>query len=113
MTREQAKEILNGMSLEDCIKMWNESDEKMYRRNETIHETEEDKWWERLNEEHGAHYLVYYIAGSVKDGMFCPYDTYFFYNGDDCRLYSFTDKDELMKILEAWFIDEIINRPRE
>ena len=113
MTREQAKEILNGMSLEDCIKMWNESDEKMYRRNETIHETEEDEWWERLNEEYGAHYLVYDIAGSVKEGMFCPYDTYFFYNGDDCWLYSFTDKEELMKILEAWFIDEIINRPRE
>lgn len=110
MNREQAMARLAEMSLDECITMWNESDEKMYRRNETIHETEDDEWWERLYSEYGAHYLVYDIAGSVKERMFCPYDTYFFYNGDDCRLYSFTDKEELMKILEPWFIDELICR---
>jgi hypothetical protein len=96
------------MSLEECITMWNESSDKMYRRNELIHETEDDEWWEKLYSEYGAHYLVYDIAGSVKDKTFCPYDDYFFYNGDDCRLYSFTDKEELMKILKEWFIDELM-----
>jgi hypothetical protein len=107
MNREQATARLAQMSLEDCIKMWNESSDKMYARDELIHETEDDEWWEHLYSEYGAHYLVYDIAGSVKEKSFCPYDDYFFYNGDDCRLYSFTDKEELMKILEEWFIDEL------
>jgi hypothetical protein len=110
MNREQAIARLAEMSLEDCIKMWNESDERLHRKNETIHETEDDKWWENLYSEYGAHYLVYDIAGSVKERTFCPYDNYFFYNGDNCRLYSFTDKEELMKILEPWFIDELVCR---
>lgn len=110
MNREQATATLAEMSLEECIKMWNETYELMHRRNETIHETEDDKWWDRLNSEYGAYYLVHDIAQSVKAQTFCPFDTYFFFNGDDCRLYSFTDKEELMKILEPWYIDELICR---
>lgn len=113
MTREQAQEQLNGMSLEDCIEMWNESQMDACRKNETIHETEDDDWWAGLAEEYGAHYLVYDIAGSVKEKTFCPYDDYFFYNGDDCRLYSFADKEEMMKIIGEWFIEELINREEE
>lgn len=113
MNREQAMARLAEMSLEECITMWNESSDKMYARNETIHETEDDEWWARLSEEYGAHFLVYDIAGSVKEQMFCPYDDYFFYCGDDCRLYSFTDKEELMKILEEWFIEELMYREEE
>lgn len=110
MTREQAQEKLNGISLEDCIQFYNEHATDHYRRYCEIHETEDDDWWTRLAEEYGAHYLVYDIAGSVKEKTFCPYDDYFFYNGDDCRLYSFTDKEEMMKIIGEWFIEELINR---
>lgn len=98
------------MTLEDCIKMWNESDEKMYRRNEVIRDMESDKDWEYLSSEYGAYYLVHDISNSVKEKTFCPFDEYFFFNGDDCRLYSFTEKEELIELLEEWFIDELINR---
>lgn len=110
MTREQAQEKLNGMSLSECIEMWNENEVDMYRKNVAIHKTEDDDWWTHLVEEYGAHYLVYDIAGSAKEKTFCPYDDYFFYNGDDCRLYSFTNKQEMMKIIGEWFIEELINR---
>lgn len=110
MTREQATEKLNGMSLLECIEMWNEIEVDMYRKNVAIHETEDDDWWTHLAEEYGAYYLVHDIAGSVKEKTFCPYDTYFFFNEDDCRLYSFTDKEEMMNVIGEWFIEEFINR---
>lgn len=110
MNREKAEQILSEMTLEDCIKMWNESDEKMYRRNEVIRNMESDKDWEHLSSQYGAYYLVHDISHSVKEKTFCPFDDYFFYNGDDCRLYSFTEKKELIELLGEWFIDELINR---
>lgn len=110
MTREQAKEILSGMTLEDCIKMWNKSCEEMNRKNETIHETEEEEWWEHLSSVYGAYYLVHDIANSVKEQTFSPYDEYFLFNERDCKIYSFLDKEEMMYILEDWFIEELINR---
>jgi hypothetical protein len=113
MTREQAQAQLNGMTLEDCIEMWNEHATDHYCRYIEIHETEDDDWWTRLAEEYGAHYLVYDIVNSVKEKTFCQYDEYFFYNVDDCRLYSFTDKQEMMKIIGEWFIEELINRKEE
>lgn len=110
MTREQAKEILNGMSLEDCIKMWNESAADMYQRSAEIHENEDDERWTWLSNELGAYYLVGDIAKSIKERKYCHYDQYFFYDEGECYFYSFDDKKGMMKITEGWFIEEIINR---
>jgi hypothetical protein len=109
MTREQVKEILDRMSLEECIKMWNESVEitssDKYR---AIHKIEGDEWWDILCVKYGTSYIVGDIASSVKDRTFSQYDEYFFYN--DCRFYSFSEKEDMMKILDAWFIEELMNR---
>jgi hypothetical protein len=110
MTREQAKEILDGMSLEDCIKMWNDNAADMYQRSTEIHENEDDGWWTWLSNELGAYYLVGDIAKSIKERKYCHYDQYFFYDENECYFYSFDDKKEMMKITEGWFIEELINR---
>lgn len=110
MTREQAKEILDGMSLEDCIKMWNDSAADMYQRSAEIYEVEDDRRWAWLSEELGAYYLVADVLKSNKERKFCHYDRYFFYDENDCYFYSFDDKTEMMKHTEEWFIEELINR---
>jgi hypothetical protein len=110
MTREQAKEILDGMSLEECIKMWNDSAVDMYQRSAEIHENEEDAWWTWLSNELGAYYLVADVLRSSKENQYCHYDRYFFYETNDRYFYSFDDKKEMMKYTEEWFIEELINR---
>lgn len=110
MTREQAREILNGMSLEDCIKMWNDGAADMYQRSAEIHENEDDEWWTWLSNELGAGYLVGDIAKSIREKKFCHYDQYFFYDENECYFYSFNDKKEMMKHIEVWFVEELINR---
>lgn len=110
MTREQAKCILDAMSLEECIDMWNESGADMYRRSAEIHENEEDGWWNYLSKELGAYYLVRDVIKSDKDGNFRSHDMFFFYDDNDCIFYSFEDKEGMMKLLEEWFIEELINR---
>ena len=112
MTREQAKEIFNGMSLEECIDMWNGSAATMYQRCVEIHEMDDHYWWDYLSRECGAYYLMWYLLDSSMDN-FDRRDEYFFYDSLNCDFYSFDDKDGLMKYTEEWFIEEIINRPRE
>lgn len=110
MTREQAEIILDGMSLDECIKMWNESGADHYCRSKEIHECEDNDWWTYLSNELGAYYLVWDIQKSAKEGHFTQCDWYFFYDDNDCLFYSFDDKDGLMKLLGIWFIEELINR---
>lgn len=106
---ETAKAELDKMSIEECIKMWNESAENTssdkYR---AIHKIEDDEWWDILCIKNGTSYIVGDIASSVKDKTFCQHDEYFFYN--DCRLYSFSEKEDMMRLLDAWFIEELMNR---
>ena len=109
MERNQAKEILERMSLEDCIKMWNESGADHYNRAAEIHEIEEDGWWTYLSNSLGAYYLMWYLLGSEEH--FSRTDEFFFYCDSSCEFYSFSDKEEMLDILGEWFIEEIINRP--
>lgn len=110
MTREQAEIILDGMSLDECIKMWNSSGADHYCRSREIHECEDDNWWTYLSNELGAYFLVWDIQKSVRERHFTQCDEYFFYDDNDCLFYSFDDKDGLMKLLGIWFIEELINR---
>ena len=110
MTREQAKEILNGMSLKECITMWNNGATDMRQRSAEIYEVEDDERWEWLSNELGAYYLIGDVVKSSKENKFCHYDRYFFYDENNCYFYSFEDKDDLMKHTEEWFIEVLINR---
>lgn len=51
MTRQQAEIVLDGMSLDECIKMWNETNHDC--RSREIHEIDEDEWWDYLHKELG------------------------------------------------------------
>lgn len=97
------------MSLEDCIKMWNEGLDTNYKY-QAIHENGDDDWWDCLCVKFDTSSVVCDIAESVKARTFCPHDEYFFFNGGDCRFYSFSEKEDMMKILEEWFVDELTNR---
>lgn len=110
MTREYAQEILKGMSLEECIKMWNDGATDMRQRSAEIHEVEDDERWEWLSNELEAYYLVADVVKSSKENKFCHYDRYFFYDENNCYFYSFDDKEGLMKHTKEWFIEELINR---
>lgn len=109
MTREQAKEILNGMSFEECIDMWNGYAAQMYQRSAEIHSMDEHHWWDYLSRELGTYYLMWYLLDSSMDN-FDRRDEYFFYDENTCDFYSFDDKNGLMKHTEEWFIEELINR---
>ena len=106
---ETAKAELDKMSIEECIKMWNESVEiTSSYKHRAIHKIEDDEWWDILCIKYGTSYIVGDIASSVTDRTFSQHDEYFFYN--DCRFYSFSEKEDMMKILDAWFIEELMNR---
>ena len=109
MTREQAKEILNGMSLEDCIKMWNDSATDMYRRSAEIHKMDDSDWWCYLSLELGAYSLICSILDSSMED-FDRRDDYFLYDEDANVFYSFGYKDKMIKFFGEWFIEELINR---
>lgn len=108
--KAQAESRLAGMSLEDCINMWNEEGADMYRRCVEIHEVDEDEWWEYLSKELGARHFADRLLDSRADDMFCQYDRYFFYDDNDCTFHSFDDKKGLVKLLGEWFIEELINK---
>lgn len=109
---ETARAELDKMSIEECIKMWNESVEiTSSYKHRTIHKFEDEEWWDILCIQYGTCYIVGDIASSITDRTFSQHDEYFFFNGDDCRFYSFSEKEDMMKILDAsWFIEELMNR---
>lgn len=106
---ETARAELDKMSIEECIKMWNEGLDTNYMY-QAIHENGDDDWWDCLCVKFDTSSVVCDIAESVKARTFCPHDEYFFFNGSDCRFYSFSEKEDMMKILDAWFIEELMNR---
>lgn len=112
MTREQAKEILNGMSLEDCIKMWNESARNEFDFYRVISDMIDDTYWNILARKLGTIDLIWSVLDSSMD-TFDRRDGFVFYDENEHTFYSFDDKEEMLKYIEEWFIEEIINRPRE
>lgn len=109
MTREQAKEILNGMSLEECIKMWNDTARNDFDFHRVIADMLDDNYWNILARKLGVLGLMWNVLDSSMD-TFDRRDGYVFYDENECAFYSFDDKDDLMKHLEEWFIEELINR---
>ena len=112
MTREQAREILNGMSLEDCIKMWNDSAKAEFNFYRIISNIMDDTYWGVLAKKLGVLRLMWEVLDSSMD-TFDRRDEYVFYDENECTFYSFYDKEGMLKHIEEWFIEEIINRPKE
>ena len=109
MNELEAKEILRGMSFEDCINMWNDSVADHYVRTYEIHEIVYDKWWEWIVKEAGGFNFVYDLLSS--GDRFNLTDMYFFYDIECNQFVSFSTKQELIEAVEEdFFINEIMNR---
>jgi hypothetical protein len=102
---EDAMQRLAGMSLEDCIKMWNESVDS--RKNE-IHEMHDEDWWNDLKEDIDGYLFMRHLLQSQ---TFNITDRFFFYDSENNQFISFSTKQELMELTSKdWFIEELINR---
>lgn len=108
MERNQAKEILERMSLEDCIKMWNEGMSENRKKISEIHEVEDDEWWNFISQEIGAYYIMWGLYYS--ESTFNRFDEYFFYENNGATFISFSTKEEMLKLIGEWFMEELINR---
>lgn len=109
MNELEAKEILRGMSFEDCMKMWNDSAKDNYMWEYTIHEIDDDKWWEWLVKRIGGWIFIYNILSSGEH--FNLSDFYFFYDEECNHFISFSTKQEFIEAVEEdFFINEIMNR---
>lgn len=108
MEESQARLMLKGMSLEHCIKMWNESLDH-YTRAYGIHSIDDDYWWEWLSKHAGGFRLVSDLFNN--GDRFNLTDLYFFYD-EECGMFvSFSTKQEFLEAVgEEFFINEIKNR---
>lgn len=102
-----AEQILNSMTLQDCIKLWNESLDQFHQLSK-MQPMENENWWNRLAKELGAWDLMHFVWNSGED--FNDTDRFFVYVEDGCTFFSFSTKLELMERMKEFFIDEITNR---
>jgi hypothetical protein len=107
MDESQARLLFKGMSLEQCIKMWNESLDLYTAYG--IHSIDDDYWWEWLSKHVGGFRLVSDLLSS--GDRFNLTDMYFFYD-EECDMFeSFSTKQEFLDAVgEEFFINEIRNR---
>lgn len=108
MERNKAKEILEKMSLEDCIKMWNEGMSENRNKISEIHEVEDDDWWNFISQEIGAYYIMWGLCHC--GNAFNRFDEYFFYDNNNATFISFDTKSQMLDLIGEWFIEEIVNR---
>ena len=102
-----AELILNSMTLQECIEMWNESTDQFHQLSKMQPMDNED-WWNHLAKELGAWDLMHFVWNSGED--FNDTDRFFVYVEDACIFFSFSTKQELMEYMKEFFIDEITNR---
>lgn len=105
---DYAHHILDNMSLEDCICMWNESASDHYCKLWAIHETDDESWWNHVASEIGGFDLMKAVKESDN---FCVSDKYFFVDVDYGLIRSFNTKQELLDLVgEDLFLNEIVCR---
>jgi hypothetical protein len=108
MTREQAQEQLNGMTLEDCIEMWNEYATDHYCRYIEMHPMSDEEWWDVLARELGTWNLTQ--AMLLAGEHFNTSDKYFFYEEFNGHLISFSTSQELLEeVGEDFFVELLMN----
>lgn len=109
MNELEAKEILRGMSFEDCMKMWNDSAKDNRMIDYIINDIDNDTWWEYLAVRAGGFRLISDLLSS--GDRFNLADFYFFYDSEGGVLISFSTKQEFIEAVEEdFFINEIMNR---
>lgn len=102
---EQAKSDLAKMTLEDCIKMWNES---LGSRTSEVHAMHDEDWWDYLKGEMDGYWFMRYL---LKSQTFNITDKFFFYDSEIHQFFSFSTKQEFLEeVGEDMFIEELINR---
>lgn len=105
----EAREKLSKMSLDECIKMWNESASDHYRKTYEIHDIDNEDWWNFIAKEIGAFWVARNLTESGDNFNFT--DHLFFYDIEAGQFHSFSTKAEMIEILgDDFFIDELISR---
>ena len=102
--REIAKDALRYMKLIDCVEYWNKKNCDLYCRLNGINKMEDEDRWDEIATEIGA--WTFYRQLSLSD-KFNDSDKYFGYIHDSCEFFSFSTKQEMMALLEDWFVDEL------
>lgn len=111
MTQEQAKEILKGMSLKECIKIFNDNMFNGFHFFSFISEMESDQGWRNVFSIRFPSLIPAMLLESYEKERFKREDLYFFYDQEDNLFYSFSIKEDLLEITgEDFFLEEIINR---
>lgn len=99
---DYALHILNKMTLDECIEMWNEFADKI----DSIHEMDEDSWWNHLANELGGKDL---INSTLSSRSFKNTDKYFFFDSFLGNIQSFSAKEGLIYIIgQDFFLDRLV-----
>lgn len=106
---EIAHKRLEQMSMEDCIKFWNDRSGDHYHRFTEIRPMEDEDRWNELAGHLGAWNFFHYLANSGEN--FNDSDRFFGYIEDSCEFFSFSTKSELLScITEDWFVEELMEQ---
>lgn len=106
---EIAHKRLEQMSMEDCIKFWNERSGDHYHRFNEIRPMEDEDRWNELAGHLGAWDFFHYLTNSGEN--FNDSDRFFGYIEDSCEFFSFSTKSELLScITEDWFVEELMEQ---
>lgn len=108
MNVEKAQKILDRMSYEECIKMWNDNAADHWCRTYEIHSMDENDWWVYLIEELEGRYF----AADMRNSVHFDYeDNSFFYDADDEQFKSFSTKEDMLYVCsEDFFIECLMKR---
>lgn len=106
---EIAHKRLEQMSMEDCIKFWNDRSGDHYHRFTEIRPMEDEDRWNELAGHLGAWDFFHYLTNSGEH--FNDSDRFFGYIEDSCEFFSFSTKSELLScITEDWFVEELMEQ---
>lgn len=106
---EIAHKRLEQMSMEDCIKFWNDRSSDHYHRFNEIRPMEDEDRWNEIAGHLGAWDFFHYLANSGEN--FNDSDRFFGYIEDSCEFFSFSTKSELLScITEDWFVEELMEQ---
>lgn len=99
---DYARYTLDKMTLDECIEMWNEFADKI----DSIHEMDEDSWWNYLANELGGKDL---INSTLSSRSFKNTDRYFFFDSFLGNIQSFSKKEGLIYIVgQDFFLDRLV-----
>lgn len=111
MTWEEVNGMVDRMSLDELIKLWNDvvADSEDYMQ--AIHEMKDDSWWNELFRRNASmcrmmvRDLLYSVDFNIED-------RYFFYDDNECYFESFTTKEQLVSNNRDFFVEILVQRSR-